>query len=149
MTGQEMLKKQEQLSKQYKYKNLPPLISSLQRKEYEDELPLEWRNYHGQPIYSKDGVLICNGLTDRVYVCGDYGIFLEADTNQMNMDNIVVKPGQEYRIYDEKYSNNVKYHWYIPKTGYPTKIYFQQKGVTYADYLPNKWYFSPYEVMMK
>lgn len=25
-------------------------------------------------------------------------------------------------------------------------MYFQQKGATYADYLPNMWYISPVEV---
>ena len=146
MTGKEMLKKQEDLSLQYKYKSLPPIISILQRQEYEDNLPIEWKNYQGQDIYSLDGVHICRGLTGRIYVCGDYGIFLEADTKDIVFENIIIKPGEEYRINDLRYSEHVKYHWYIPTIGYETKIYFQQKTVTYADYLPGKWYFSPYEV---
>ena len=139
-------KKQEELAIQYKYKPLPPLFSTVIRELYEENLPEEFREYKGQPVYSKSGVLLCDKLTDRVYVCGDYGIFLEADAEDMHLENIKVKEGQEYRIKDEKYSKNVKYFWYTPKTGVDVKIYFQQKTVEYADYKVGKYYFSPYEV---
>lgn len=148
MTEEEMLEKQEELSKTYKYKALPPIISYLQRIEYEENLSDCWKDYAGGNIYSLDGILIASGLTERKYVCGDYGIFLEVDSRDIIKDNIIVKPGEEYRINDIQYSVHVKYHWYVPVTGYPTKIYYQQKTVTYADYLPEKWYFSPYEVKL-
>lgn len=71
-----MLEKQAELAKIYKYKPLPPLLSFMQRQEYEDDLPEEFKNYkENTPIYSKSGVLICNKLVSRIYVCGDYGIF--------------------------------------------------------------------------
>ena len=149
LSGTEMLKRQAVLAEQYKYKPLPPLFSMQQRQEYLDNLPEEYKSYHGQPLYSKSGLMICRNLTDRTFVCGDYGIFLEADEENMCLENIKVKEGQEYRINDERYSSNVKYIWYTPKTGSEVKIYFQQKTVDYADYKVGKYYFSPYEVILK
>lgn len=145
--GEYMLKKQADLATQYKYKPLPPLISKIQRQEYEDNLPEYWKNYKEGNIYTLDGVLIATGLTDRKYVCGDYGIFLEIDNQSIVKQNIVIKKGQEYRINDPKYSEHVKYQWFCPKSGMDAKLYFQQKGVTYADYKPGMWYVSPYEVI--
>lgn len=146
----DMLKKQEELAQIYKYKPLPPLFSFMQRQEYEDELPEEFKTYTAEtPVYSLSGELICTKLTSRVYVCGDYGIFLEADIENMCLNNLKVQPGQEYRIDDKRYSDNIKYHWYTMKTGKPVKIYYQQKEVDYADYKIGKYYFSPYEVTTK
>lgn len=119
----------------------------MQRQEYEDNLPEYWKNYKEGNIYTLDGVLIATGLTDRKYVCGDYGIFLEINNQSIVKQNIVVKKGQEYRINDPKYSEHVKYQWFSPKNGADVKLYFQQKGVAYADYKPGKWYVSPYEVI--
>ena len=141
--GYTMLKKQEALSNQYKYKALPPLISILQREEYEKELPKIFINNEDKPLYSLSGVLISKKW-DRI-VIGDYGAFSEIDDNDMVKENIKVKDGEEYRMNDPRYSEHVKYFWYVPKSGFPSKIYFQQKTVTYADYKPNKWYISPYE----
>ena len=57
-----MLKKQEILADQYKYKPLPPLISLLQRQEYEDALPDFLKNLdsYNRNIFSLTGVLIAN-----------------------------------------------------------------------------------------
>lgn len=143
----DMLKKQEELAQIYKYKPLPPLFSFMQRLEYEDELPEEFKTYkEGSPIYSLSGELICNKLTSRVYVCGDYGIFLEAEQEDMLLSNLKIQEGQEFRIDDKRYSDNIKYHWYTMKNGKSVKIYYQQKEVDYADYKIGKYYFSPYEV---
>lgn len=145
-----MLKKQEELAEIYKYKPLPPLLSFIQRQEYEDNFPDEFKNYKQfTPVYSLSGELLCKNLTDRVYVCGDYGIFLEAEEDDIIKENIIVQPGQEFRFNDKRYSENIKYFWYTMKKGKPVKIYFQQKEVTYADYKPGKYYFSPYEVTTK
>lgn len=44
------------------------------------------------------------------------------------------------------YSERVKYQWFTARDRSDCKLYFQQKGVTYADYKPNKWYISPFEI---
>ena len=171
-----MLKKQEELSKIYKYKPLPPLISMIQREEYFNNLPKEFlmdiekingidffcNNFslnnvknitqNSFPLYSfvyknnkKNKVnKIANGW-NRI-VIGDYGAFIEINDEDIIKENIIVCPGEEYRINDERYAQNIRYHWYIPKNSYPTKLYYQQKEVSYADYKPYKWYISPYEI---
>ena len=169
-----MLKKQEELSNQYKYKPLPPLISMMQREEYYQNLPQIFltqkeREINGLevdffiennninkispfPLYSfiyKDGKKIKDKKITNNWkriVIGDYGAFIEIEDKDIIKENIKICPGEEYRINDERYAKNIRYHWYIPKDGYPSKLYFQQKSVTYADYKPNKWYISPYEV---
>ena len=85
---------------------------------------------------------------DRI-VLGQYGAFIEIDDADMVKKNIKMKPGQEYRVKDPKYSNHVKYQWFTTRDKTNCKLYFQQKGVTYADYQAGKWYISPYEVLTK
>lgn len=141
-----MLEVQEEIANKYKYKKLPPIISLMQRAEYEDNLPTAYKYYNtGTKIYTPKGTLICNTLTDRVYVCGDYGIYLEANKEDMILSNLVIKEGQEYRIYDPRFKDRVKYQWFTINDGSDIKIYYQQRGVDYADYKVGKYYFSPYE----
>lgn len=142
-----MLKKQEILADQYKYKPLPPLISLLQRQEYEDALPDFLKNLdsYNRNIFSLTGVLIANKF-ERI-VIGDYGAFVEISDDDIIKENICIKPGEEYRINEPRYSEHVKYFWYEPKEGYKSKLYFQQKTVDYADYKPGFWYVSPYEII--
>ena len=144
-----MLQVQDELAEKYKYKALPPLFSMMQREEYETYMPDIFRNYNGEPVYTLKGICICKKLTNRIYVCGDYGIFLEADKEDMLLNNLQIKKGQEYRIYDPQFIPHVKYHWMTTKDNSDIKIYYQQKTVDYADYLIGKYYFSPYEATIK
>lgn len=65
----------------------------------------------------------------------------------MILNDIIVKPGEEYR-FNPKYSN-VKYHWYCLKQNLNIKIYYQKNTVKYADYKPEMFYISPYELQIK
>jgi len=67
---------------------------------------------------------------------------------QIINENICVQKGQEYRINDDNYKNNVKYHWLTCKDNSNIKIYFQQKPVNYADYKPFMYYISPFEIYL-
>lgn len=144
--GKEMLQKQEDLSKEYKYKKLPSEKSLSVREEYSKKLPdfFMFDRNMDKKLHSHDGVLLARKW-NRV-VIGDYGAFVEIEDTDICRNNIVCKQGEEYRIDDPKYSENVKYQWFIPKTGCDAKLYFQQRGVTYADYQAGKWYISPYDL---
>ena len=144
--GKEMLQKQEDLSKEYKYKKLPSEKSLSVREEYSKKLPdfFMFDRNMDKKLHSHDGVLLARKW-NRV-VIGDYGAFVEIEDTDICKNNIICKPGEEYRIDDPKYSENVKYQWFIPKTGCDAKLYFQQRGVTYADYQAGKWYISPYDL---
>lgn len=83
---------------------------------------------------------------DRI-VIGDYGAFIEIDKKDMIKENIKIKEGEEYRIYDTRYSNNVKYFWYTTKDNSNIKIYYQRRKVNYADYKIDKYYVSVHEVL--
>lgn len=95
-------------------------------------------------LCTKKDTVFCSGYT-RI-VIGDYGAFIEIAPNQMYKAHLIVKPGQEYRINDPKYSKNVKYHWYTINDDSDIKIYHQQRKVAYADYLPGMYYVSPHEI---
>ena len=148
MTDSEILKRQEELSDEWQYKPLPPLLSLIYREEYKENIP-ETFNIDGANIelYSKEGTLIARKY-DRI-VIGDYGAFIEISPEDIVSENIKVKPGEEYRISEPRYAERVKYHWYIPNDTSGAKLYYQQKTVTYADYKPGKWYVSPHEVIIK
>ena len=138
---------QDELALKYKYRKLPIEVAEIARVEYTESLPIQL-NVNGDlnfKIYSKQGTLISNGY-NRI-VIGDYGAFIEFNKEQIVRANICIQKGQEYRIYDEKYKNNIKYYWLTAKDNSEIKIYLQQKTVSYADYIPNAFYVSPFEVL--
>ena len=157
--GKEMLKLQADLAEQYHYKPQPENIALENMQKYQDTLPSEMKEnmtpvrstrpgfeIPGKdiPLYSKDGTKIADKY-DRI-VIGHYGAFIEISNNDVYLDNIKCTPGQEYRINNPHYAERVKYQWMTTKDDSDCKLYYQQRGVTYADYVPGKWYISPFEV---
>ena len=140
------LKIEAALAKKYKYKPLPQELSKKYRSYFKENIP-EWLNIKGQnlPLYTNRGTMIAIGY-DRI-VIGDYGAFIEFDNNKAMVESFIIAPGQEYRIEDERYSKNVKYIWLTVYDGSGIKVYFQKKGVSYADYKPGKYYVSVHEVL--
>lgn len=146
--GREMLDFQERLAKEYGYAPIGyNLFLGDVRQKYRDALP-GWCKLNGCiiPCYTLSGTLIAKGY-NRI-VIGDYGAFVEFTSEQAVKSNMIVQPGQEYRITDPRFSERVKYFWYTAKDDSGVKIYFQQKTVTYADYLPGMYYVSPYELQV-
>lgn len=143
--GNQMLQYQNDLSEKYEYKKLPSNDSYKIRKYYGKMLPdfFLYESNQNKPLFTRDGVQIAKKW--KRVVIGDYGAFVEIDPSDICLNHFVVKPGEEYRINDSKYAEHVKYHWYIPNSGYESKLYYQQKEVTYADYKQGMWYVSPYE----
>ena len=138
------LKIEAALAKKYKYRPLKRDLSEKYRKFYLDNIPTEL-NVNGwvDTLFTLNGSPICDGY-DRI-VIGDYGAFIEFSTSPYSF---IVKPGQEYRIDDERYSKNVKYHWLTINDNSDVKIYHQMRTVAYADYLPDKYYVSVHEVLV-
>lgn len=143
MGYEEVLKFQEDVAKTYKYKALPPLLRDEAIQFYKDNLPPGF-SVDGDvvPLFSPEGIKICNRY-NRV-VIGDYGAYVEILPEDIEHNNIKVKEGQEYRDFDARYSN-VKYSWLTTKDNSDVKIYFQKKEVDYADYVPGRYYISPYD----
>ena len=134
------------LVEKYKYKKLPEDLSLEVREGYLKELPPWVIHYNNEPIFSPQGILLANNLSNRKFVIGDYGAFLEINYQDMIISNLVIQPGEEYRIFNEEFNKRVKYIWLCPKSLEKIKIYHQKRRVSYADYIPNKFYISPYEV---
>lgn len=135
----------EELVRTYNYKPLPPALSQLQREEYLRTLP-SWAELDGDdcPIYV-GSCLIAHGYS-RI-VIGDYGAYIEIPPHLMVMEHLQIAPGQEYR-FSERYQS-VKYYWLCPITADYVKIYWQKNTVKYADYIPQMFYISPYEVTIE
>ena len=136
------------MSLKYKYRKLNKTLSSEVRQKYLDNLP-EQLNIGGDinfQIHSLDGTLISDDY-NRI-VIGDYGAFIEFDKSQVFKNHLKIKSGQEYRINDPKYSEHVKYYWLTPKDNSDMKVYYQKRTVGYADYSPEMFYVSPYEVLL-
>ncbi len=141
------LKIEAALAEKYKYKPLSKELSEKYRNFFRENIPL-FLNELGSvnPLYTLNGTKICNGY-DRIVV-GDYGAFIEFSQEHITSE-FVIQKGQEYRVYDEKYKNNVKYIWLTINDKSNIKIYFQRRKVSYADYKPNKYYVSVHEVFDK
>lgn len=136
----------DELSNKYKYKKLSNKLSNVARNIYTNTIPAFLLSYDKtKPLYSLNGSLICNGY-DRI-VIGDYGAYIEFSSEQANKDLFIIAPGQEYRL-EPRYSN-VKYIWLTIDDGSQIKIYYQKNTVSYADYKPQYYYVSVYEVYPK
>ena len=127
------------LAEKYGYKPLPPDLSAKYRQYFKENIP-EFLNIDGGKILSADGILLCYNY-DRI-VIGDYGAFVEFTLPAMHLDCM---PGQEYRIYDSRYKDKVKYDW-LTTEKHKAKIYHQKRTVKYADYKVGKYYISVHEV---
>lgn len=90
-----------------------------------------------QNLYNKNGTLIAKGY-NRI-VIGDYGAYIEIMPEQIALDNIKNK-------WLGKPKRPVKYIWMISKDRCQTKIYYQIAKVSYADYVPGRYYVSPQDV---
>lgn len=157
--GIKMLQMQDTLAKKYKYKLLPPNIGFAAMATYLKYLPEEFNDstsYLNIGAYVKGKKSCIYTINDTLIsekyeriVIGHYGAFIEIADEDMNKLFVKIKEGQEYRINDPEYEKHVKYYWYTMNDGSDCKLYYQKKGVTYADYKPGFWYISPYEVLFK
>lgn len=138
------LKIETALADRYKYKPLTKELSEEYRSLFRENIPL-FLNESGSSdiLYTLNGTPICNGY-DRIVV-GDYGAFIEFSQEHV-ASKFIIQKGQEYRVYDKKYKNNVKYIWLTIDDQSNIKIYFQKRKVSYADYKPKKYYISVHEV---
>jgi hypothetical protein len=143
------LNKINELVKGYAYKPLTPKISNEVQTFYKSFIP-EFLNLNGDnelEIYSSSGTLICVGY-ERIVV-GDYGAYAEFTEDQSNDCDFEIELGQEYRVFDPKYSGSVKYIWLTINDGSNIKIYKQNKTVRYADYKENYYYICISECFIK
>lgn len=133
----------DELSKKYNYKKLSQKLSNAACSIYAETLPAFLLSMdNNNPLYTSSGFLICSSF-DRI-VIGDYGAYIEFSSEQANKDLFIIAPGQEYRL--EPRYNNVKYIWLTINDDSQIKIYYQKNTVSYADYKPQKYYVSVYEV---
>lgn len=132
----------------FKYKKLHSSLSEKVRKLYKKYLPnnLKIDGDSKKLLYDLEGILISKGY-DRI-VIGDYGAYIEINEYQIQRKNLRVKKGEEYRIYDPNFKNHIKYYWYTSIGDSDIKIYYQIKKVIYADYIPGKYYISPYDIII-
>lgn len=84
------------------------------------------------------GVHIADSYTRVVH--GKRGAYVEFLPQNIDLNQIEVEPGQEYRLTD-KWKKLTYYAWYRTKESHK-KVYFQYKKVDYADYLPGMYYIS-------
>ena len=136
------------LAKKYGYKPLDKELSLKYRGYFEENIPGGLcLNGDNRPLYTEKETKICNGY--RRIVVGDYGAFVEFDDeNTAGCWPFIIKPGQEYRIDNPKYSKNIKYIWRTVDDGSGIKIYEQKRTVSYADYIPGMYYVSVHEVRL-
>ena len=170
-TGQYITKLQEDLANQFFYKKLDDKLAIECMRKYVLSLPEGFCLEHNEipvinnpeinyivykpgfeiikerkfPLLSRKGTLISNGF-ERI-VLGHYGAFIEIDKEDIYENNLILEPGQEYRMRDRKYKNKVKYIWFTTKDESCCKIYRQTREVLYADYKINMYYISPFEVL--
>lgn len=132
------------LVSKYKYQKLDKDLSEYSRNLYRSNIP-SWLNIGDRSdveLFSPDGVLITTGY-NRIVV-GDYGAYIEFSVIQSNHNEFIIPQNQMYRL-EDKYRSGIKYLWYSTYKE-DVKIYYQTRGVSYADYIPRMFYVSVFDV---
>jgi hypothetical protein len=94
------------------------------------------------PLFTtKSGLPICDGFTRLVI--GSRGAYLEFEKSHFLPENLYMPHDQKWRIKHEK----CYYLEYRTKRDF-VKIYYQRRCVSYADYLPGKFYISPNDLFV-
>ena len=132
---------EKNLAQKYGYRPLPSELSDNYRNFYKENIPSFLNIDGGGHLYTSYGTLICERY-NRI-VIGDYGAFVEFSKPACDL---IIAPGQEYRVNDERYSKNVKYIWLTTADRSKIKIYHQKRTVKYADYKRGMYYVSVHEV---
>lgn len=96
-------------------------------------------------LLSKTGAQVAIGV-NRLVV-GGRGSYYEFEREHLNWDAIFIPEEQKYRL-TEKYADVVYYVEYRTKPD-NIKIYHQRKYVGYADYVPDKFYISKEDLVLK
>ena len=146
MSFMNTLKIEAKLADKYGYQKLPQDLSKKYRQFFLENIPDGLLVCGGGALKTTLGSTICNKY--RRIVIGDYGAFVEFE-RVPDGTRFIIAPGQEYRVYDERYRKNVKYVWLTIPDGSNIKIYHQKKGVAYADYIPGMYYVSVHEVALQ
>lgn len=141
LTGSELATR---LAEIHGYKKLNSVLAAQARKFYMQRLPQIRLDGDEIELRTMQGTLIAKGF--KRIVIGDYGAYVEIDKSQMVRENVRCKPGQEFRFRNPQFKERVKYYWYTATDDSDVKIYYQQRGVTYADYKPGMFYVSPDEL---
>lgn len=89
-------------------------------------------------ISTKRGTTVATGF-NRI-VLGERGAYVEFTDDQILDSALCLPEDQIWRILGPK-SIEAYYAWY--ETVDNVKIYLQKKRVSYADYVPGRWYISP------
>ena len=132
----------ENLKNKYKYKPLPATESEKVREIYKNSLKISDED-KDKTLYTKSGKLLSGGF--MCIVVGDYGAFIEISPEQIMTSSL-----QQIELWrtEPKYSH-VKYLAYTHKDDNSVYIYKQKSKVAYADYKPNMYYISPFEVIVE
>ena len=85
-------------------------------------------------IYLLNGTLFATNYNRIVH--GERGDYVEFEK-----EHIVPKLIPKFK---GPITDDIYYHWLVPKTDLETKVYYQRKTVKYADYKIGKYYVSPY-----
>ena len=101
------LKIETELAEHYRYKPLPKEESERYRALFAENIP-NILNEDGSNnlLFTLNGTPICKDY-QRIVV-GDYGAFVEFSESQAYVGEFIIKKGQEYRVDNPQYANNVK-----------------------------------------
>jgi hypothetical protein len=95
----------------------------------------------GMKIFSGGEEIFAN--YSRV-VIGDRGPYIEADLQDVILDNLFIPEKEKYRVENKWWWNRVYYLEFRTKHS-GAMVYWQRRTVKYADYIVGKWYISPYD----
>ena len=118
------------------YRPMKSVARGLLRADYRSRLLMRENGNPNVGLYTAAGNKVASGYT-RVVV-GDYGAYAEFSRDQLNWSIIRNKWPRSNKI--------PTYWWLVTTDGSHTKVYEQNRRVSYADYKPGMFYIAPDEL---
>lgn len=114
------------------------------RLQYKSNLPDYLSIQGGEALYSKKGIQVCKRY-NRI-VIGDYGAFVEIENISAVKHNYVLEFGEQWRVWDERYKNDIDFVWLTTYLYDDMKIFYQKRLVSYGDFKIGCYYIPVWEV---
>lgn len=134
----------ENLIKQYNYSPLNYEESCKVRQYYKENIPPYLSVNGGNALYSKKGIQICK-CYNRI-ILTDYGAFIEIENINAFKHNYVLEFGEQWRVYDKRYKDEIDYIWLTTYLYDDMKIYYYKRLVSYGDFRIGCYYIPVWEV---
>ena len=115
--------------------------------EYKQRLKIAADSGDSETIFHTENRMVVAMGYNRV-VIGDRGPYIELLNEHILFDGLYIPKDQHWR-FETSWREKVYYFEFRTIDDSYVKVYLQNRRVSYADYIKDRWYISPFELMLR